>query len=155
MVVTGLSTTPPAGACPGFDANTHGIEFDISPFTQDATFQYTIPKAQLGRTKWWQTDVCLGTNLKFTTALESLSNLRPGAKLAGGGAIPGRWWGLLPSIPRYALIPGLGFVRGPYVTSRSQDSAGNAIVKFVVPYVPGSALFTTDGKPGYDPKRWG
>jgi hypothetical protein len=69
--------------------------------------------------------------------------------------VPSRWWGLLPSIPRITYIQGLGFVRGPYVSSRSVDRAGNATVRFVVPFVPGSAAFTTDGKPGYDPKRWG
>ena len=46
-------------------------------------------------------------------------------------------------------------MRGPWVSSRSIDRNGNATVKFVVPFVPGSAPFTTDGKPGYDPKRWG
>jgi von Willebrand factor type A domain len=155
VILTGLSTTPPPGACPGFDASTNGVEFDISPLTAAATFQYTIPKASLGSRKWWQLDVCLGTNLKFTTAIDSIASLRPGARLVGGDTLPGRWWGLLPSIPRFTWIPGLGFVRGPWVTSRSVDRNGNATVKFVVPFVPGSAAFTTDGKPGYDPKRWG
>ncbi len=145
---------PPAGVCPGL-TGTVGIEFDISPLTADSTFQFTIPKAQLGTKKWWQTEVCLGTNLRFITAIESLASLRPGSTLVSGGTLPSRWWGLLPSIPRYAFIPGLGFVRGPWITSRSQDAAGNAIVKFVVPFVPGSAPFTTDGKPGFDPKRHG
>ena len=61
---------------------------------------------------------------KFTTAINSLANLRPGAKLVGGGTVPSRWWGLLPSIPRITYIQGLGFVRGPYVSSRSVDGPG-------------------------------
>ena len=155
VVVTGLSTAPPAGVCPGFDALTNGTEFDIRPLTADATFQIVIPKAALGSKKWWQTQVCLGTNMKFTTALNSLANLRPGATLVGGGALPGRWWGLLPSIPRLTFISGLGWVWGPWITSRSQDSAGNAVVKYKVPYLAGSQGFTTDLKTAYDPKMWG
>ena len=71
-----------------------------------------------------------------------------------GGALPGRWWGLLPSIPRIELFPGRGFVIGPWITSRSQDSAGNAVITFRVPFIAGSAGLTTDGKAGYDPKIW-
>ncbi len=152
--LTGLNTTPPDGACPGFQPSTSGVQFDIRPLTTDATFQIVIPKAALGSKKWWQTDVCLGTNLKFTTAIGSIANLRPGAKLIGGGTLPGRYFGLLPSISRLTLIQGLGWVWGPWITSRSQDSSGNAIIKIKVPYVAGSAGFTTDSKPGYDPKTW-
>lgn len=153
--LTGLNEAPPAGVCSGFDAKTNGVQFDIRPLTTDADFQIVIPKAALGTKKWWQTGVCLGTNMKFTTAIDSLANLRPGAKLAGGGTLPSRWWGLLPSIPRFVQIPGLGRVRGPWITSRSQDAAGNAVIKFRVPYIPGSAPYTTDGKAAYDPKCWG
>jgi hypothetical protein len=154
VILAGLSTQPPAGVCSGFDSSTSGVEFDISPFTADATFSYVIPKASLGKKLWWQTEVCLGTNLKFTTQIGSFANLRPGAKLVSGGTLPSRWWGLLPSLPRLTFIQGLGFVRGPWITSRSVDKSGNAHVTFVVPFVPNSAAFTTDGKPGYDPKRW-
>ena len=66
--------------------------------------------------------------------------------------MPGRWWGLLPSIPRFEFFPGRGFVLGPYITSRSRDSAGNAIITFRVPFVANSTGLTTDGKAGYDPK---
>ncbi len=45
-------------------------------------------------------------------------------------------------------------MRGPWITSRSVDRSGNAKVTFLVPFVPHSSAFTTDGKPGYDPKRW-
>jgi len=156
LVLAGLNAAaPPAGACPGFAAHTTGAQFDIRPLAGDATLQLTIPKAALGTLKWWQTDVCLGTNMRFITAIDSLANLRPSSALAGGGAIPARWWGLLPSIPRFAFIPGLGFVRGPYITSRAQDSAGNAVITFKVPFVAGSAPFTTDGTAAYDPKFWG
>jgi hypothetical protein len=147
--------SPPAGSCPGFVAHTTGLEFDIRPLSTDATMRVVIPRAQLGSTRWWQTDICIGTNLRFITAVESLSNLRPSSTLSGGGAIPGRWWGLLPSIPRFTLVPGLGLVRGPYITSRSVDSAGNAIVTFRVPYIANSSAYTTDGRPAYDPKLWG
>ena len=114
-----------------------------------------IPSASLGSTRWFQTDICMGTNLRFITAIESLANLRPGSTLVGGGTLPGRWCGLLPSLPRIVLIPGLGFVLGPWITSRlpgpgrqrhHQHSSFRTC--------PDSAGFTTDGKPGYDPKTW-
>ena len=60
-------------------------------------------RSQSSGKKWWQTEVCLGTNLRFITKLNSLANLRPGATPVGGGRdvpLPGRWWGVLPSIPR-------------------------------------------------------
>ena len=123
--------TPPAGVCPGFASHTQGAQYDIRPLSTDATFRLVIPKAALGSKKWFQTDVCLGTNLKFITAITSLSNLSPEATFVSGGSIPGRWWGLLPSIPRLDWFPGRGFVVGPWITSRSQDSAGNAVI--VVP----------------------
>jgi len=99
--------------------------------------------------------VCLGTNLKFITAIRSLFDLSPQATFVPGGTVPGRWWGLLPSIPRFEFFPGRGFVLGPYITSRSVDSAGNAIITFKVPFVANSTGLTTDGKPAYDPKLWG
>jgi hypothetical protein len=145
---------PPAGVCPGFVSHTQGAEFDIRPLSTDATFRQVIPKASLGARRWFETDVCLGSNLKFITAIRSLSNLFPEATFVSGGTVPGRWWGLLPSLPRLVFIPGRGFVFGPWITSRSQDSAGNAVITFRVPFIPGSAGFTTDGKPGFDPKIW-
>jgi Mg-chelatase subunit ChlD len=157
--LTGLNSAPPAGACPGFQASTTGVQFDIRPLTTDATFEMVIPKAALGSKKWWQANICFGTNMKFTTAIGSLANLRPGATLIGGGSLPGRYWGLLPSIPRYTFIQGLGWVPGPWITKRSHDPAtGNAIVRFKIPYIAGSAgtpTFTTDGLAAYDPKLWG
>ena len=156
VFLTGLSTPPPTGVCPGFNAATNGAQFDIRPLTTDATFQITIPKASLGSKKWWQTDVCLATNLKFTTALNSLANLRPGATLVNGsGSVPGRYWGLLPSLPRLTFVQGLGWIRGPWITNRAQNAAGDAVITFKVPYVAGSASYTTDGLAGYDPKSWG
>lgn len=156
VVLSGLNTpSPPAGTCPGFHSHTSGAEFDVRPLTQDATFRMVIPKAALGTLKWFQTDVCLGTNLEFVTAIQSLSNLNPKAVLVGGGSVPGRYWGLLPSIPRVDWFPGRGFVVGPWITSRSQDAAGNAVITFVVPFVAGSTGLTTDGKAAYDPKIWG
>jgi hypothetical protein len=146
---------PPASLCPGFAAHTTGAEFDVRPLSRDATIKMVIPKASLGTRKWFQTDVCIGTNLRFITAIQSLSNLSPEAVFVSGGALPGRYWGLLPSIPRIEFIPGRGFVIGPWITSRSQDSAGNAVITFRVPFISGSTGFTTDGKAGYDPKFWG
>ena len=146
---------PPAGVCPGFASHTSGAEFDIRPLTTDATLKLTIPKAALGTRKWFQTDVCLGTNLQFITEIASLRNLAPLATFVNGGTLPGRWWGLLPSIPRLVYVPGRGFVFGPFILSRSQDSAGNAVVVFRVPFIPNSTAFTTDGKAAYDPKFWG
>ena len=146
---------PPAGVCPGFSSSTQGAEFDIRPLTADATFRMVIPRASLGTRQWFQTNVCLGTNLRFITAISSLANLFPDATFVPGGSVPGRWWGLLPSIPRIAWFPGRGFVLGPYITSRSRDSAGNAIIMFRVPFVANSTGLTTDGKAGYDPKVWG
>jgi hypothetical protein len=146
---------PPAGVCPGFVARTQGAEYDIRPLTTDSTFQMTIPKASLGTKKWFQTDVCLGTNLKFVTAIASLSDLSPDATFVSGGALPGRWYGILPSIPRFEFFPGRGFVLGPYVTSRSQDAAGNAVITFKAPFAANTANLTTDGLAGYDPRPWG
>jgi Mg-chelatase subunit ChlD len=155
VVLAGLSSpTPPSGVCAGFTSHTTGAQVDIRPLTTDETIRIVIPKASLGATRWWQTDVCVGTNLPFTTAISSLSNLRPGATLAGGGTLPGRWWGLLPSIPRLVNIPGRGWVFGPWITSRSQDSAGNAIINVRVPFITNSAGVSTDGKAGFDPKIW-
>jgi len=146
---------PPAGVCPGFVSRTQGAEYDIRPLTTDSTLQMTIPKAALGTRKWFQTDVCLGTNLKFVQAITSLSNLSPDATFVSGGALPGRWYGVLPSLPRFEFFPGHGFVLGPYITSRSQDASGNAVITFKVPFVANSASLTTDGNAGYDPKPWG
>jgi hypothetical protein len=155
VTLSNLNTpAPPAGVCPGFVSHTTGAELDIRPLTTDATFRMVIPKAALGSRKWFQTDVCIGTNLRFVTALQSLSNLTPEATLVSGGALPGRYWGLLPSIPRIEFIPGRGFVIGPWITGRSQDAAGNAVITFRVPFIAGSAGATTDGKAGYDPKIW-
>ena len=115
VILAGLSTTPPAGVCAGFDSSTSGVEFDISPFTADATFKYVIPKAALGKKLWWQTNVCLGTNLKFTTAIGSFANLRPGAKLVSGGSAAGPLVGA-PAEPAAAdLHP------GPRVRARPVD----------------------------------
>jgi von Willebrand factor type A domain len=155
VVLAALNTpAPPAGACPGFVPRTRGAQFDIRPLSTSVNLRIVIPRASLGSTRWFQTDICMGTNLRFTTAIESLANLRPGATLVGGGALPGRWYGLLPSLPRLVFIPGLGFRFGPWITSRLPGSDGSAIINIQVPFVPGSAGFTTDGQPGYDPKTW-
>ena len=62
--------------------------------------------------------------MRFITAIGSFANLKPSATLDPGSAtIPGRWWGLLPSIPRYVTIPGLGTVKGPWITSRFRRRA--------------------------------
>jgi hypothetical protein len=115
----------------------------------------TIPRAALGSQRWFQTNVCIGTNLRFITAISSLANLSPNATFVSGGALPGRWWGILPSIPRVAWFPGRGFVLGPYIVSRSQRANGDAVIVFRVPFISNSTGLTTDGKPGYDPKFWG
>jgi hypothetical protein len=148
------SPAPPAGVCPGLTSLT-GAQVDIRPLTTDATFRIVIPQASLGTRQWFQTNVCLGTNLRFITAISSLANLFPDATFVSGGSLPGRWWGLLPTIPRIAWFPGRGFVLGPYITGRSRDSAGNAVITFRVPFVSSSTGLTTDGKPGYDPKIYG
>ena len=124
------TATPPPGVCAGFASHTQGAELDIRPLTTSTDVKLVIPKASLGTKKWFQTDVCLGSNLRFITAISSLLNLSPDATFVSGGTLPGRWWGLLPSIPRLAWFPGHGFVLGPYITSRSQDSAGNAVITF-------------------------
>jgi hypothetical protein len=149
------SPAPPAGVCPGFNSHTQGAELDVRPLSTSASLRLVIPKASLGSTKWFDTDVCLGTNLRFITAITSLANLSPEAKLVPGGTVPGRWWGLLPSIPRLEYFPGRGFVVGPWITNRSVDSAGDAVITFTVPFVSSSTGLTTDGKAGYDPKLWG
>ena len=78
VTLSSLNTpTPPAGVCPGFVSRTQGAEYDIRPLTTDSTFRMTIPQAALGTKKWFQTDVCLGTNLKFVTAIASLSESQP------------------------------------------------------------------------------
>jgi len=155
VFLTGLDAKPPAGACPGFDLNTNGAQFDIRPLTTDGSFQITIPKSVLGTKKWWQTDVCIGTNLRFITAIGSLANLRPGATLVGGGTVPARWYGLLPSIPRFTFVSGLGFVPGPRITARLPGPNGSAIVQFNMPFIANSGPFTTDGLAAHDPKVWG
>ena len=99
--------------------------------------------------------MCLGTQPAVHHGDRVAPNLSPEATFVPGGTLPGRWWGLLPSIPRFDFFPGRGFVLGPYITSRSQDSAGNAVITFKVPFVPNSTGLTTDGKAAYDPKLWG
>lgn len=156
LTLSSLNAPPPMGVCDNFVARTQGAEYDVRPLTTDSTFKMTISKAALGTRRWFETDVCLGSNLKFITAIRSLSNLSPDATFVPGGTVPGRWWGLLPSIPRFEFFPGRGFVLGPYITSRSVDAAGNASITFKIPFVPNSvSLGTTDGKAAYDPKLWG
>ncbi|MFN0154385.1 MAG: hypothetical protein ACKVUT_08385, partial [Gaiella sp.] len=148
IFVAGLTSTPPADVCSGFNTNTNGVQIDIRPLTTPGDFEIRVPKAALGGKKWWQTDVCVGTNLKFITKIGSLANLRPGATENSG-----RWWGLLPSVPRFVILPGLGFVKGPYITFRGPGAApGDAVVRFTVPYVANSSGLTTNGKAGYDPR---
>jgi von Willebrand factor type A domain len=147
--------SPPAGVCAGFTPHTQGAELDIRPLATSASLRLVIPKSSLGSTKWFNTQVCLGTNMRFITEISSIFNLSPEAKFVAGGSVPGRWWGLLPSIPRIDYFPGHGFVIGPYITSRSVDSTGAATITFVVPFISASTGLTTDGKPGYDPKLWG
>jgi uncharacterized protein YegL len=149
IFVASLTSTPPAGACPGFDGNTNGVQFDIRPLTTAGTFEIRIPKATLGSKKWWQTDVCVGTNLRFITKIGSLANLRPGATETAD-----RWWGLLPSVKRYTLVNGK-LVAGPWITKRTVNSAGDAIIRFTMPYVTGSESVTTNGAAAYDPKVFG
>jgi Mg-chelatase subunit ChlD len=147
---------PPSGICPGFVPHTDGAELDVRPLSTTANMTLTIPKASLGRTPWILTDICLGTNLPFITAVSSLRNLSPQATfLAGSGGIPGRWWGILPSLPRLDYLVGKGYVVGPWVTNRSITRTGAAVISFTVPFVAGTAGLSTDGKVGYDPKLWG
>jgi hypothetical protein len=154
LFVSSLESAPPLlpngkSVCPGFEGNTNGVQFDIRPLTTDGKFEITIPKAALGSKKWWQTGVCVGTNLRFITAIGSLANLRPGAT-----ATAGRWWGLLPSVKRYTLVGGK-LVAGPWISKRSVDSAGNAKIEFTMPFVANSASQTTNGQNAYDPKAFG
>ncbi|MDX6572089.1 MAG: hypothetical protein QOC86_1245, partial [Gaiellales bacterium] len=156
LTLSSLNAAPPTGACgTAFVQRTQGAEYDVRPLTTDSTFKMTISKAALNGRRWFETDVCLGSNLKFITAIRSLSNLSPDATFVPGGTVPGRWWGLLPSIPRFEFFPGRGFVLGPYITSRTVDAAGNASITFKIPFVPNSTTLTTDGKAAYDPKLWG
>ncbi|MFN0154548.1 MAG: hypothetical protein ACKVUT_09225, partial [Gaiella sp.] len=154
----GLTSTPPAGACQGlFGTNPNGVQIDIRPLTTPGNFVIKIPKTALGTKKWWQTDVCAGTNLQFITKIGTLADLRPAALNVGD-----RWWGLLPSIPRYVYIPAkgsipaLGWVKGPWITYRGPGADGGAVIRFTVPYAGESSKnFTTNGLPGYDPRAWG
>jgi hypothetical protein len=145
IFVSALASPPPAGACPGFDGNTNGVQFDIRPLTTPGNFEVVIPS----KPKWWLADICIGTNLRFITKIGSLAVLRPGATRFGD-----RWFGLLPSIPRLNFIRGLGFFVGPWITSRRPGPGGSAIVTFTVPFVAGSESFTTNGLAGYDPRIW-
>ncbi len=161
LFVLGLGAAPPAGACPGFDLNTNGVQFDIRPLTTPGQFEVVIPKAALGTKSWKQADVCLGTNLKFVTKSSDESDddehgpPHYATLVPGVGGVPGRWWGLLPSKPKTVTITGLGVVGGPYITSRSKNANGDAVVDFTMPYVPGSEPFTTDGKAAFDPMCYG
>lgn len=155
VVLAGLNATPPAGTCPRFTPHTAGAQIDIRPLAANSTLQMTIPRAALGPQRWYQVDVCLGTNMRFTTAINPPANLSQDAVFVSGGALPGRWWGILPSTQQLAFFPGHGYVLGPYVVSRSQKANGDAVIVFRVPYIPDSSDLTTDGKPGYDPKFWG
>ena len=163
VFLTGFGTAPPFGVCAGFNNKTNGVQADIRPLSTAGTFQITLSQAALGGKKWWQTDVCIGTNMRFITAIGSFAHLKPSATLTpGAGTIPGRWWGLLPSIPRYVTIPGLGTVKGPWITSRAPAAGGGAVVKFTIPFIPGSAgfdsggnpRFTTNGLAAYDPRYY-
>lgn len=151
VFLSALSDSPPAGGCPGFDTNVNGVQFDIRPLTTDGVFQVIVPQSWLISTgkKWKHVDVCLGTNLKFTTKVNAL------ATLVGDDTLPGRWWGLLPSSPKTIKMTGLGKVRGPWINSRAVDTSGNAVITFTVPYVANSSALTQDGKAAYDPKAWG
>jgi hypothetical protein len=154
LFVSSLENAPPLlpngkSVCPGFDVNTNGVQFDIRPLTTAGMFEITIPKAALGTKKWWQTDVCVGTNLRFITKIGSLANLRPGATKTTD-----RWWGLLPSVKRYTLVGGK-LVAGPWINKRSVDSSGNAKIQFTMPYVTGSEPYTTNGQAAFDPRVWG
>jgi hypothetical protein len=157
LALTGLSqTTPPAGACPGFKPHVKGLEIDVRPLSTDVSVTLTYTRQALGNTPWLATQVCIGTNLPFVQATSSARNPGPQAVLIpGANGLPGRWWGLLPSIPSLEYIPGAGFVTGPYVTSRSPTGPSGATLKFVMPFVGGTAGQSTDGLNGYDPKIWG
>lgn len=146
VFLTGFDA-PPAGVCPGFTP-TKAVQFDIRPLTADATFEILIPKTELGSTKWWETKVCIGTNLPFVTAIDSLAQLRPKAVSDGS-----RYWGLLPSLPRLVKINGK-WVVGPWITSRSPKDGG-AVIKIKVPFVPDSKNAPENVSPGidgFDPK---
>ncbi len=142
----------PADACQGFVQKESSVQFDIRPLSTDAAFEIVIPKENLGSTKWWQTKVCFGTNMNFITAIDSLANLRPAST---GPPAYSRYWGLLPSIPRLVKVNGK-WVIGPWISSRSQTSDGDAVIRIKVPFIPGSETVSTDGNPGFDPKlAWG
>jgi hypothetical protein len=147
--LTGLSGPPPGldlgTVCPGFGSGSDGVQVDVRPLTTDGEFEILIPDLTGSGRAWWQTDVCVGTNLRFITKINSLANLRPGADNQAG-----RWWGLLPSIPRYTLVDGK-WVKGPWIKSRSKVGTNGARIVFVIPYV-GFAGFTTNGEAAYDPK---
>ena len=97
---------PPAGVCPGFLSGTQGAEFDIRPLTTDATFRMVIPQASLGTRQWFQTNVCLGTNLRFITAVSSLANLFPDATFVRGWLGARSLVGSAAEHPAHRLVPG-------------------------------------------------
>jgi hypothetical protein len=57
-------------------------------------------------------------------------------------------------VPRYTVVNGK-LVKGPWITQRTVNSAGDAIVRFTMPYVTGSENVTTNGAAAYDPKVFG
>ncbi len=153
VLLTGIGEQPKGvnlgDVCPGFGGITDGIQIDMRPLTTDGQFEVIIPAGQLtaAKKKWWQTDICLGTNLNFITKINSLANLRPGATQGSAG----RFWGLLPSVPRYTKVNGK-WVKGPWINSRRPHNGGAKIV-FTVPFVPGAV--GTNGEPAYDPRAYG
>ena len=71
--------------------------------------------------KWFQTDVCLGTNLRFITAIQSLANLAPGRDVRQRRRAPGPLVGAPAEHPAHrAGSRAAGSCSGRTSVSRSQ-----------------------------------
>ena len=138
MLLTDLGTPPPAGFCLGLDDLIGpGVNLDVRPGAGLTEVLVTIPSSvrEFTTGSLAHLDVCLGTNLAFTTNTGALSPSTT-YDFDGDGDLDTRYLGVLPNCP--ATTPGTG--DSPCIVSRALIAAG-AEVLFRLPFP-------------YDPSWW-
>lgn len=138
MLLTDLGTAPPAGFCLGLDDLIGpGVNLDVRPTAGLTEVLVTIPSSvrQFTPLTVDHLDICLGTNVAFTTNTGTLSPSTT-YDFDGDGDLDTRYLGLLPNCP--ATTPGTG--DSPCIVSRTLVTGG-AEVLFQVPFP-------------YDPSWW-
>ena len=131
MLLTDLGVAPPAGFCGGLDDPLGaGVDLDVRPLAGVTEILVSIPKkvrqfkADNGLSKL---DVCIGTNLPFTTKDGTVSPSTT-YDYDGDGDLDTRYLGLLPNCP--ATTAGVG--DSPCVVYRT-SVVGGAEILFRVP----------------------